>query len=693
MKYFFSLLFITLFNFSYSQITVDNTQSAQDLVELLFNSSGCASISNFSVSGNNSYASFNKNGSNFPFEEGIVLSTGKTNHIPGPNNSLSDDNLGTANDTDLSAIFSDTHDTTVLEFDFIPLSSYMSFEYIFASEEYQENDSNTCVYSDVFAFLIKKNTDTNYTNIALVPGTDIPVQVTTVHPDVTSSCQAENEAYFGQWNSQTDPTIPINYNGQTAVMKAESTVEIGETYHIKLVIADHANYRYDSAVFLKAGSFNIGTDLGVDKLLSTQNALCGSENLILDSNTPTAIQHQWSVDYPPYDNIYTSVGGNTQTYTVTSAGKYKVEVDLGGGCISEGEIIIEYENLPLVYDTEITTCNNDLSDFGTFDLSNTNDYITNNDFNLIVENYYHSITDANLGLQPITDYQTYTNTLIDEEVFARIENQNGCASIAKIKLTVYHNPKLSNDEAVFYCLNTYPNTINIDSGLLIGNPVDYNYKWLFDDGTNPQIDLLQNANSIDILNTGIYTVEVTNANNCTVTRNITVTNSNIATIIDYTVSETFFTERISVKINAIGEGDYEYAIDDYNFQDSPVFDHILYGHHIITVKDKNGCIPNAQKEVTILKYQKFFSPNNDDHYDYWNLNNTNSLLVHYNTISDITIYDRFGKIMAIINPKEQGWNGYYNGTLSEPADYWFSVDLIDFKGKTTTKKGNFSLVR
>jgi len=694
MKKIFTIILLFFYTLLFSQITVNNSLTAQDLVQVLFNNSGCATISNFSVSGNNSYASFNKNGSNFPFENGIVLSTGFINHVPGPNNSLSDDDLGTINDADMNAHFTDTYNTTILEFDFVPSTNYISFEYLFASEEYQENNSDTCVYSDVFAFLIKANSDTNYTNIALVPNTNIPVQVTTVHPNVTNSCLAENEAYFGQWNSQTDPNIPINFNGQTAVLKAESSVIPGETYHIKLIIADHFNYRYDSAVFLKANGFNVGTNLGIDLLRSTNNALCGTETEILDCNYSTAIDYKWFVDLPPIDNNYTLItGANEQTYTVTTEGKYKVEVNLGLGCVSEGEITIEYVDLPSVFDTELIGCNNDFSEFYEFNLSYSITQITNSNTSLTIENYYRFFNDAVTQNYPIANFTNYINQSLDEEIFARIENQNGCSSIAKITLKVFHNPKISDDETIFYCLNTYPDTIILSSGLIIGNPDDFQYKWFFNDGTNPQIELSQTTQEIQINTKGIYTVTIESAEGCLVSREITVENSNIATITNIIVSETLFSNRISIKIESIGEGDYQYAVDDYDFQDSPIFDHLLYGYHVITVKDKNGCLANTQKEITILEYQKFFTPNNDNQYDYWSLNNTNSLLVHYNTISDITIFDRFGKIMTIINPNSPGWNGFYNGKIAQPNDYWFSVDLIDFNGKTTTKRGNFSLVR
>lgn len=694
LKRYFNIGFLLFSTITIAQITVDNTQSAQDLVNLLFNNSSCATISNFSVSGNNSYASFNKNGSDFSFDEGIVLSSGFVNHTPGPNFSLSSDNLGTSSDTDMANHFSDTFDTTVLEFDFIPLTNYVSFEYLFASEEYQEGNSNTCVFSDVFAFLIKSTSDSDYTNIAVIPNTTIPVQVTTVHPYVTDSCQAENETYFGQWNSQADPTIPINFNGQTATLKASSIVIPGLTYHIKLIIADHTNYQYDSAVFLKAGSFNVGTDLGLDLLRDTNNALCETNKIILDSGIIGASQYKWYVDTLPYDDVFIQViGENNQTYEVDSEGIYKVVVNLGAGCLSVGEIKIEYESLPIVSDTYLENCNDDLSDFAEFDLTNANESVTNSNSSLIVENFYHSIIDANNKNEPIINYTNYVNTIVNEIIYARIENTSGCASIAKIGLVAYNKPKIASSKEVFYCLNTFPETIILKSGLLTGNTNDYTYQWFYINSDQVINNLNLSTSTIEIINNGIYIVEILSSDGCLVSREITVTNSNTPIIHNTIISETMYVDRISLKIETKEPGNFQYSIDGFNFQDSSIFNSLLYGYHIITVKDKNGCLPNAQKEITILQYQKFFTPNNDKHYDYWNLNNTNSLLSHFNTISDITIFDRFGTTIAVINPNSKGWDGLYNGESAFPADYWFSVQLIDFLGKVTTKTGNFSLVR
>ena len=72
--------------------------------------------------------------------------------------SLSDDDAPNwVGDNDLEAILNEpnTINATIIEFDFTTIANQVSFRYIFASEEYQEGNSNTCNYSDLFGFLIK----------------------------------------------------------------------------------------------------------------------------------------------------------------------------------------------------------------------------------------------------------------------------------------------------------------------------------------------------------------------------------------------------------------------------------------------------------------------------------------------------------------------------------------------------------
>ena len=85
-------------------------------------------------------------------------------------------------------------------------------------------------------------------------------------------CPPANEAYFDAFN--TGKSYPTTYDGQTKVLTAQSVVTPGTLYHIKLVIADEGNGRFDSGIFLRAGSFISEKDLGTDRLIATGNPLC-----------------------------------------------------------------------------------------------------------------------------------------------------------------------------------------------------------------------------------------------------------------------------------------------------------------------------------------------------------------------------------------------------------------------------------
>ena len=137
-------------------ITVDNqTYSPQQLIEDILIDSNC--ISNIQVTNvvggdfggqEQSYGYFNANGSNFPLQEGIVLSTGRLQNVQGPNTSLSDDDapdwLG---DADLEFVLDEQNTTnaTILEFTFQSTASEIRFRYVFASEEYQEGNPNPSI--------------------------------------------------------------------------------------------------------------------------------------------------------------------------------------------------------------------------------------------------------------------------------------------------------------------------------------------------------------------------------------------------------------------------------------------------------------------------------------------------------------------------------------------------------------------
>ncbi|WP_375239412.1 choice-of-anchor L domain-containing protein [Aurantibacter sp.] len=436
----FILFFYSVIFYSQNIVTDQQTYTPQELIEDILIDSNCITdvVVTNAVSGNfgnteKSFGYFDANGSNFPFQSGIVLSTGKLNNVQGPNTTLSDDD-GTnwIGDSDLEIALqeSGTLNATILEFDFTSIANQISFRYIFASEEYQENNSSTCNFSDLFGFLIKPVGSSNYENIALVPETNTPVKVTTVHPEIPNGCEAQNEIYFESFNGNN---APINFNGQTKVLTATANTIPNQTYHVKLVIADEQNYRYDSAVFLEAGSFKLTTDLGPDKLLSNLTALCGTETLTVNATQSNAISYQWK------KNGADLLGQINPEYTITDQGFYEVEVTLNSTCISTGEITIEYADLPIVNNATLEQCDQNQDGFTTYNLFNAeNEIITHTDD--LIFDFYNSELAALSQTSPIPNPNAFSNTNINQEVYAVIGNQRtNCTSIAKLTLTISNN--------------------------------------------------------------------------------------------------------------------------------------------------------------------------------------------------------------------------------------------------------------
>lgn len=275
-KQLLSLFFIVLFSQGgFAQTTnplsVNTTlYTPQQLINNVLIDNPCLEISNVtSITGTafgstNGIGFFQNDNPNFPLTSGIVLSTGDAANIPGPNTStLNDGNAQWPGDSDLETIISaalgspmNSRNATKLEFDFTALNEFMSFNFLFASDEY---GTFQCNYADAFAFLLTDLETGITTNLAVVPGTQDPVSVVTIRDGANNTgCASANEGYFGEYFGTPDYDGATNFIGQTAVMTASSAVIPNHPYHIKLVVADRNDTLYDSAVFIEAGSFTSG---------------------------------------------------------------------------------------------------------------------------------------------------------------------------------------------------------------------------------------------------------------------------------------------------------------------------------------------------------------------------------------------------------------------------------------------------
>jgi gliding motility-associated-like protein len=440
---FFGFIYCNTLFVSAQNITVDDTHSAQQLIENVLVNSPCASVSNYSATGDafpvgeNSYGYFTNAGGSFPFAEGVVLSTQYAKKSIGPYifDKGNDNDGAWLGDADLNQILGiSSVNATVLEFDFIPLTNFLSFDYIFASTEYA--DTGSCRFTDGFAFLIKENSlGSVYDNLAVIPGTLTPVSSTNIHPTILPSgiyngCAAINENYFNVFNNASSP---INYAGQTVVLNSQTTVIAGKSYHIKLVIANDKNEYYDSAVFLKAGSFSPKIDLGPDRLAAS-NPICFGEIFTIDTKLPAAYDYKW------YKDGLLILGETKPALTITDTGTYRVEVVFTPAtCMAADEIRIEYAPKIVLSDTTLAQCDDNGDGISVFDLTKVDNIIKNNDASLSPVVYYESLPDAKAKLNPIANPKTYINNPTIPTLVARVTNTFGCANYAQLDLKIANN--------------------------------------------------------------------------------------------------------------------------------------------------------------------------------------------------------------------------------------------------------------
>ncbi|RLJ65743.1 PKD domain-containing protein, partial [Lacinutrix venerupis] len=406
-------------------IDVDvTTYNAQQLVEDVLIDSPCASVSNIISSSGVDFGTVDGIGSftalpgAFGFEAGIILSSGSAIEAEGPEDgNQSAGGGGWPGDADLEAEIggTNTNNASYLQFDFVPIASSISFDFIFASEEY---GTFQCSYTDAFAFLLTDQVTGVTTNLALVPGTTDVVTVFSVRDNMwNGSCPSSNPQFFDSYygaGGEPGANSPINFLGYTVPMTAFSNVIPNNPYTIKLVIADALDTAYDAAVFLGAGSFSLGGDLGDDITISAGTAECQGTSVQLDTDLPTAI-HTWYLD----GNVIPGETGSI--LNATQEGNYSVDIVFSATCQTSDSIFVEFIPGPTIQAvSDITECDNG----GTvlFDLtSNETSAIGTQDPTTITTTFHNSLADAEADINPIANPAAYAGT-DGETVYIRIDD-------------------------------------------------------------------------------------------------------------------------------------------------------------------------------------------------------------------------------------------------------------------------------
>ncbi|HLW62679.1 MAG TPA: choice-of-anchor L domain-containing protein, partial [Flavobacterium sp.] len=456
-KYLLIVIFlITAIGFS-QPIEVSVTQyTPEQLIKDILINNPCAQVSNVSWSTGTNYGVvdgtgigyFSNANPNFDMDAGIILSTGNAKLAEGPesfnqgvgNNTWLDDTELT---TYMNAVIGpdDYHNATVLEFDFVPFGNSISFNFIFASEEY---GGYQCDFSDAFAFFLTNTVTNATTNLALVPGTGDPISVTTIRDEAYNGgnngvCSdgnpaSMNEEYFDSYNAG-DMTAAINFLGQTVKMVAQSTVIPMTKYHIKLVIQDRGDSSFDSGVFIEAGSFDMGSlDLGDGQLVVEGNGLCAGDTYTLNAGMdPLLFTYEW------YKNGTIIPNQSNVNLVVTETGYYHVKAYMPSltNCTMESDpVLIEfYDYVDLNQQPSNLQACMSAGGMTRFDLNDGMAGTTSNPkWNF---SYYLSQNDANNDVNEISNLYDLANSAISRTIWVRVyELNNPCAYVTSFSISL-----------------------------------------------------------------------------------------------------------------------------------------------------------------------------------------------------------------------------------------------------------------
>ena len=250
-------------------------------------------------------------------------------------------------------------------------------------------------------------------------------------------------------------------------------------------------------------------------------------------------------------------------------------------------------------------------------------------------------------------------------------------------------PEIDFPDTLSFCTNDLPFTATATDAA-------EGYRWYQLD-TNDNETLISMTNEVELTEVGRYRYEAYN----TAERSgstIECANSKIFSVVASGIAENLSLEvtgqngTLDISVRNEGIGDYEYAIDDDSgpYQDSPNFQNIPLGLHTFYVRDKNGCgIAEVlfEQDLTLEGFPKFFTPNGDGINDFWQISppiDGGEVQVRV-----IEIFDRYGSLLAQIDPTSRGWDGNFNGTPLPASDYWFRTISLENK----KIQGHFALKR
>ncbi len=665
---FISLL---LFNALYGQVAVQSSagMTPQQLVSSVLVGNG-VTVSNVKFNGISTtldattgaqIGTFTNNLSVYAplgFSSGLIITTGDISVAPGPNsqNGAASAVYNSMTCPELDNLISGwgyTNYPAVLEFDFSTTGNSVAFRYVFASEEYPDFVGTS--YNDVFGFFVTDNVTNATQNIALIPGTSLPVTINNVN----------YSSYSQYYITVPDGSYAMEYNAHTTPFTAGMNVVPCRSYHMKIAISNVSDAAFDSAVFLEAQSFN-ATAISANVSYDNQNlplVVYGCNNALLTFSIPNVL---------PYDTTL------ALTYSGTAVNGVDFQQLPPSVTIHAGQTTatIPVVCLPNPNNTDTVTL--------TVSYSST---------------ICNSTTSTDLTIQ----------ILNDNRIDITSQDVNSCMPVDSVSVTLVDGEYGS---IQWYPSSNLTNPNDLQSGFISPFEGEQTYTVIATDKYNcfsdtTKFHFKQGSMSIDTIKATICEGKAYTANGFYATTPGIHTNSiqtslgcDSIVVLDLTVLPISvsiekltedFCDDFTMTLKASGD-----SIDKLSWSTGETTEQITVtspGLYTVTASNAN-CSANAQIQVLGCTFDIFvpntFTPNNDGVNDLFYIPMMDGMPFESFVIY---IYDRWGRMIFTSDDPYFKWDGTYKGKKIQTCTLSYRIDYKMQYETAAQMKGHINIIR
>ena len=646
---------------------------------------------------------------------GIVLTNGRaacsgTSYgVNGPSSLLASTDNMMPGDTALDALAGQTtYDACALEFDVIPNDDTVQFRYVFSSEEYKNAVCGS--FNDAFAFFISGPGIAGADNMALVPGTTIPVTINSINDGVPGPLGNINNCTnlgpgspFTMYYIDNSVGTTLTHQGLTQVLRAYHHVQPCATYHLKLVIADAGDPLYDSGVFLEAGSlktvsYTISTlpqaptvppicikgclngRIRVSKMPVTNHPQ--ALHLIIGGSAVPGLDYLAlpdSVVIPAFDSIIElSVVGfptaDTAVKRITLALTAPVSCSVANTVLDSASILI-YDSLHITA-TPHTLYN-----------------CTNGAVQLLASgpNMLSYSWSPTIGLNNpyVPNPTTDIHDALVYHVVAQLPGTSCLSNVDSISVSIRSAPVINMPTDTLVC---YSATIQLS--LRTPDTATYSYSWTGPAGYSSTAMRPTIAN-ITVANVGTYSVAATDSGGCTSSDTLWLfVNQPDTPGINAILTECSATAMFTPLATGNHVNWYD-GTNDSLLPAAPAINLSALNKYSYWVSDTHGRCEGPKKEVVVdvvtccdgvICIPTAFSPNNDGKNDHFEV-----LAAYGYTIKTLIITNRWGQV--VYEGTRGVWDGSFKGKPADVGTYFYYLELGCLSGGTTVKRGDVILVR